>query len=852
MGKVIVSLFLIGITTMFTSCLNGVSNADTDTSASSSTLSNETVTIEMEIVLTALPIPADEIEVSITSTNVPSNPDIEFFTIPSRSDDTYISEFSIPYNEEVTITYTIFNESKVVARNIEVIKSTTDSSFTTYPDNAPQNFSIGENATIYIGEKFIAHPTCEDNSDRLIYLFDLNNNGTFGSSTKRYFSEEGDFLVIGSAFDGLSTVYDTITVTVLTYSEDKNLSSESDDLSTNTSSYSKESSNKEILSSENESSNVVYSRADETSSVEDNLSSESPEPKIFTITYIQTTGGTVAGTESIAQESSIPMTQKSNPGYSFEKFTITQGNGEINNKTLQFVTSDITISGTFSPITWDIEIETTGSCGTVQNEDSYTYIFDGSNTTIKTNLDTYCNAIFTSEHLSLTQNTITGVTAEALELSSPLKVSISFTEETIPSSDITVDCYLDNVLQESCNGEYGSVTPNNFTLYEHSNSKNLTTKFNSGFTLDELIDDSNVLLTQKSVSYIKADIPGKVKANFTRKRYSITLSSSGNGSANASTTLSGPHNVEQKTSIAVSPYQGYSFSHWSGTGCILKASHINNPSEIIYTCTQDGIITAHFKKIAVTGIDFDIESMDLSVDGPTKKITPIVKPSHAFDKSITWSTSWSSIATVSNGLVSGKKLGTVTISATTNDGNFKKSLVVNVNSFKDSRDGTEYKTTLIGDQRWFAENLRYDTTSSMCYNQETCDKYGRYYNVESEASKLEFCPVGWHTSTISDWSKLRSIIDDGDDLKAETLWANSGHGNDKFSFNALPGGSISAGKAVNYNGEFLSGLWLTTSNNSAGDRYYLQLSHDSNLLSTNVHEAVWFGTTMMSIRCVMD
>lgn len=81
---------------------------------------------------------------------------------------------------------------------------------------------------------------------------------------------------------------------------------------------------------------------------------------------------------------------------------------------------------------------------------------------------------------------------------------------------------------------------------------------------------------------------------------------------------------------------------------------------------------------AVTGISLDKSTIRIEVgDKLTLKAT--VKPSDATNKTVSWKSASSSIASVSSsGVVTGKKLGTTTITVTTADGGFKKTCKVEV------------------------------------------------------------------------------------------------------------------------------------------------------------------------------
>lgn len=81
--------------------------------------------------------------------------------------------------------------------------------------------------------------------------------------------------------------------------------------------------------------------------------------------------------------------------------------------------------------------------------------------------------------------------------------------------------------------------------------------------------------------------------------------------------------------------------------------------------------------VHVTGVSFGSNEVNINV-GEAKTLSYTVSPSNATDKSVTWSSSNTSVATVSNGTVSGLKAGSATITVKTNDGGYSAYCTVNV------------------------------------------------------------------------------------------------------------------------------------------------------------------------------
>ena len=78
----------------------------------------------------------------------------------------------------------------------------------------------------------------------------------------------------------------------------------------------------------------------------------------------------------------------------------------------------------------------------------------------------------------------------------------------------------------------------------------------------------------------------------------------------------------------------------------------------------------------------------------------------------------------------------------------------------DKRDNQVYRTLVISNHVWTAQNMNYEINNSesgtkgdWCYNNdpEYCKKFGRLYNWESAQNA---CPEGWHLPTLEEWLEL--------------------------------------------------------------------------------------------------
>ncbi len=130
--------------------------------------------------------------------------------------------------------------------------------------------------------------------------------------------------------------------------------------------------------------------------------------------------------------------------------------------------------------------------------------------------------------------------------------------------------------------------------------------------------------------------------------------------------------------------------------------------------------------------------------------------------------------------------------------------VPHYNIIIDNRNERTYRTIVIGNQTWMAENLNYKTGNSWCYddNESNCNTYGRLYDWNTA---MNVCPYGWHLPTNQDWSDLVNAVGGkkvaGDMLKAKNGWdsvrvVSNGkvtrritvNYSDNYGFSALPAG----------------------------------------------------------------
>ena len=174
-------------------------------------------------------------------------------------------------------------------------------------------------------------------------------------------------------------------------------------------------------------------------------------------------------------------------------------------------------------------------------------------------------------------------------------------------------------------------------------------------------------------------------------------------------------------------------------------------------------------------------------------------------------------------------------------------------AFTDSRDNRTYKTVDIGHIKWMAENLNFETDSSICFGKFKddfyCNRYGRFYSYEDAKT---VCPAGWRLPTKEE---LDSLIYIGSPYRQ--TYSLVSKENPKYQGNNKSGFSfVTAGYQV-WNGRFedemRSGYLWSGTEYSDTVAYILSVYHGDGIGDTvRVGRQTFNNETKFNVRCVSE
>jgi uncharacterized protein (TIGR02145 family) len=189
------------------------------------------------------------------------------------------------------------------------------------------------------------------------------------------------------------------------------------------------------------------------------------------------------------------------------------------------------------------------------------------------------------------------------------------------------------------------------------------------------------------------------------------------------------------------------------------------------------------------------------------------------------------------------------------------------------QEGYTYKTIHIGNQEWFAENLRtskyndgtpipnitdkntWSNLNTGAYsfydnNESNNATYGKLYNWYAvETDKL--CPIGWHVPSVADWITLSDYLGGkwvANKMKSTSGWFNDRNGTNSSGFSGLPVGIRTNNGS--YYGEGKCCYWWSSLEIGSKRPYILGLTFNYIGLERNRYNYHLRGG--YSVRCLRD
>ena len=211
-------------------------------------------------------------------------------------------------------------------------------------------------------------------------------------------------------------------------------------------------------------------------------------------------------------------------------------------------------------------------------------------------------------------------------------------------------------------------TANYCSIRGRNNSSNTYYAFIHGFNFDDIPSNATVSSFEIKIRCYKNSY--LQQGTSYRPRLASSPSSS---SVISNTTLDSDVTTTAGGTVYTFPTSSLSWNTIKGYGSNfsieipLRSSSSSYPYLYVYGAEINVTYTA--QEVHVTGVDVSPATDSIEV-GETTTLTATISPSNATNKTITWSTSNSSIATVSDGIVTGVAAGSARITATTQDGSY--------------------------------------------------------------------------------------------------------------------------------------------------------------------------------------
>ena len=278
--------------------------------------------------------------------------------------------------------------------------------------------------------------------------------------------------------------------------------------------------------------------------------------------------------------------------------------------------------------------------------------------------------------------------------------------------------------------------------------------------------DSNVY-TQVYVTVTSSGSSGPTVSSVTISPANLALDLNGTKTSTLTATVNGDNNPSQtvtwsssNTRVAIVSTSGVVTAKATGNATITATSQQDGTKS--GTCS----VTVTDSTVHVTGVTLNKNSTSITMGG-SETLTAIVSPNNATDKSVSWTSSNTSVATVSNGTITPVATGNTTITVTTTDGSHTATCTVTVTAAQtQTLTITRSSFSSSGGYAWYdwtqattdstsisgKGELYTTTTTSMQFNKSKGNKVAAVYNSTAIPGSITKIEATSQQTTIRSWT----------------------------------------------------------------------------------------------------
>ncbi len=377
-------------------------------------------------------------------------------------------------------------------------------------------------------------------------------------------------------------------------------------------------------------------------------------------------------------------------------------------------------------------------------------------------------------------------------------VVITTIRTTSPVSGVTgwngtKDATVSTTVSEWATYTVGSASSSGWTLYDSAASKYIKTPSDNGFYYGEQsyagtcsVDSSGHLVCNSRYLCQNSSYYRMYKSIGSYTPYYIYLYESGTGGGSTPVYPTSISLTAESSSISIGATTQLTVGYTPSDTNVRNVAYSSSDTSIA-TVSNTGLVTGVAQgsvtitataetssgtttattsitvtPIAVTSVSLSSNSETIKV-GKTVTLTPTISPSNATNKNVTWISSDTSIATVSEGVVTGVSAGTATITVKTVDGNKTATCTVVV---QESSAGGEETFSIT-----YTDLPSSYQTGSTVYTADSGIKF-QAYNCANYSSKMQFKASSGYLQTTEEL-ELQSVTINDRESNALTVYGSN-------------------------------------------------------------------------------